>query len=126
MTVLEELIKEFEELKKTKLYENSFKSIDDCIFLLYTKKKHFEYLEFQEKQRIKQFHKKYNYKVWDIVVSKYINCGSYDYTILVVKEIVDHRYIKGDVILSNKYKVGEYDILWNRINFEKICGPINR
>jgi len=34
MTALQELIKEFEELKKTKLYESSFKAIDDCIFLV--------------------------------------------------------------------------------------------
>ena len=33
MTAVEELIKEFEQLKKTKLYQKSFKAIDDCIFL---------------------------------------------------------------------------------------------
>ena len=126
MTEYKLLINDIESLKKTKLYENSFKSIDDCIFLLYTKKERFEYLEYVEQQRIKQFHKKYNHKVGDIVVAKYINCGSYDYTILVVKEVVDHKNIKGDVIASNKYKVGPYDILWDRIKFEKICGPIKR
>lgn len=35
MTAIEELIKDFELLKKTKLYEHSFKSIDDCIVLAY-------------------------------------------------------------------------------------------
>lgn len=47
MTALQELIKNFEELKKTKLYENSFKSIDDCIFLtinlLEKEKRYLEY-----------------------------------------------------------------------------------
>lgn len=32
-TALEELIEEFEQLKKTKLYAESFKAIDDCIYL---------------------------------------------------------------------------------------------
>lgn len=36
-TAIEELIQEFEELKKTKLYKDSFKAIDDCIFLAYNK-----------------------------------------------------------------------------------------
>ena len=36
-TALQELISEFEELKKTKLYQTSFKAIDDCILLAYNK-----------------------------------------------------------------------------------------
>ncbi len=36
-TAIQELISEFEELKKTKLYETSFKAIDDCIALAYNK-----------------------------------------------------------------------------------------
>jgi len=36
-TALQELISEFEELKKTKLYQTSFKAIDDCILLAYHK-----------------------------------------------------------------------------------------
>lgn len=47
MTALQELITEFEQLKKTKLYVNSFKAIDDCIFLIYSKiKKEKEDLEY--------------------------------------------------------------------------------
>jgi hypothetical protein len=47
MTGLQELIIEFEELKKTKLYENSFKAIDDCIFLTINKlEKEKQYLEY--------------------------------------------------------------------------------
>lgn len=37
MTPIEQLISEMQELKKTKLYENSFKAIDDCIDLAYAK-----------------------------------------------------------------------------------------
>lgn len=33
MTSIKELIEEFEQLKETKLYKESFKAIDDCIFL---------------------------------------------------------------------------------------------
>jgi hypothetical protein len=44
MTAVEELIKEFEQLKLTKLYEKSFKSIDDCIYLAMNK------LELEQKQ----------------------------------------------------------------------------
>jgi hypothetical protein len=36
-TALEELIEEFEQLKKTKLYAESFKAIDDCIYLAIAK-----------------------------------------------------------------------------------------
>jgi hypothetical protein len=36
-TAIQELISEFQELKKTKLYEKSFKAIDDCINLAYAK-----------------------------------------------------------------------------------------
>lgn len=35
--VLEELIQEFEKLKKYKLYTGSFKAIEDCIALTYCK-----------------------------------------------------------------------------------------
>jgi hypothetical protein len=45
MTTIEKLIEEFEELKKTKLYASSFKSIDDCIFLA-------EYSKKEEKRQI--------------------------------------------------------------------------
>lgn len=38
MKELEELIKDFENLKKTKLYAKSFKAIDDCILLTEAKK----------------------------------------------------------------------------------------
>ena len=34
-TPMEILIEEMEQLKKTKLYEGSFKAIDDCIYLAY-------------------------------------------------------------------------------------------
>jgi hypothetical protein len=37
MEAIRELINEMEALKKTKLYENSFKAIDDCINLAYSK-----------------------------------------------------------------------------------------
>lgn len=37
MKEIKELINEMEALKKTKLYINSFKAIDDCIFLAYAK-----------------------------------------------------------------------------------------
>jgi hypothetical protein len=36
-TAIEQLISEFEELKKTKLYSTSFKGLDDCINLAYAK-----------------------------------------------------------------------------------------
>lgn len=36
-TAIQELISEFEELKRTKLYQTSFKAIDDCIALAYNK-----------------------------------------------------------------------------------------
>jgi len=36
-TAIQELISEMEELKKTKLYDTSFKAIDDCIALAYNK-----------------------------------------------------------------------------------------
>ena len=36
-TAVQELILEFQELKKTKLYETSFKAIDDCINLAIAK-----------------------------------------------------------------------------------------
>jgi hypothetical protein len=36
-TAIEQLISEFEELKKTKLYGTSFKGLDDCINLAYAK-----------------------------------------------------------------------------------------
>ena len=35
--ILEELIQDFEKLKKYKLYKGSFKAIDDCIALAYNK-----------------------------------------------------------------------------------------
>ena len=38
MKALDELINDFEDLKKTKLYEKSFKAIDDCILLTEAKK----------------------------------------------------------------------------------------
>ena len=37
MEAIRELINDMEALKKTKLYENSFKAIDDCIYLAYSK-----------------------------------------------------------------------------------------
>jgi hypothetical protein len=37
ITPIQELINEFELLKKTKLYQGSFKAIDDCIHLAYAK-----------------------------------------------------------------------------------------
>ena len=45
-TEFQRLIDDLEELKSTKLYENSFKAIDDCIHLLYSRKNYFEKLEF--------------------------------------------------------------------------------
>ena len=36
-TPMEILIEEMEQLKKTKLYEGSFKAIDDCIYLAIAK-----------------------------------------------------------------------------------------
>ena len=33
MTAIDYLIKDMQELKKTKLYASSFKCIDDCLFL---------------------------------------------------------------------------------------------
>ena len=40
MTAIDRLIKDMQELKKTKLYASSFKCIDDCLFLAeYYKKK---------------------------------------------------------------------------------------
>ena len=36
-TAIQELLQEFEQLKKTKLYEKSFKAIDDCILLALAK-----------------------------------------------------------------------------------------
>lgn len=37
MNPIEELIKEMQDLKKTKLYQESFKAIEDCIHLAYAK-----------------------------------------------------------------------------------------
>jgi hypothetical protein len=37
MTAVEQLIKEFQELKKTLLYPSSFKAVDECIDLCYAK-----------------------------------------------------------------------------------------
>jgi hypothetical protein len=37
MTAVKELIKEFQELKKTLLYPSSFKAVDECIDLCYAK-----------------------------------------------------------------------------------------
>jgi hypothetical protein len=45
MTEFQRLIDDLEGLKSTKLYENSFKVIDDCIHLLYSRKNYFEKLE---------------------------------------------------------------------------------
>jgi hypothetical protein len=45
MTEFQRLIDDLEGLKSTKLYENSFKAIDDCIHLLYLRKNYFEKLE---------------------------------------------------------------------------------
>lgn len=45
MSEFQRLIYDLEELKSTKLYENSFKAIDDCIHLLYSRKSYFEKLE---------------------------------------------------------------------------------
>ena len=50
-TAIQELIQEFEQLKKIKLYEKSFKAIDDCVFLALNK------LE-MEKENIIDAHKK--------------------------------------------------------------------
>ena len=36
-TAVEELIKEFQDLKKTLLYPSSFKAVDECIDLCYAK-----------------------------------------------------------------------------------------
>jgi hypothetical protein len=44
-TEFQRLIDDLEELKSTRLYENSFKAIDDCIYLLYSRKNYFESLE---------------------------------------------------------------------------------
>ena len=46
MTAVEELIKEMEQLKDTKLCQGSCKAIQDCIHLAYAK------LELEEEQRI--------------------------------------------------------------------------
>ena len=48
-TVLVELIKDIQELKKTLLYPSSFKAIDDCIDLCYSK------LELEKEQIIDAF-----------------------------------------------------------------------
>ena len=46
MTAIDQLIKDMQELKKTKLYASSFKAIDDCIFLAnYHKKTEIRQLE---------------------------------------------------------------------------------
>lgn len=57
-TALEELIEEFEQLKKTKLYAESFKAIDDCIYLAIAK------LE-REKEMITEVYKKSKQEVLD-------------------------------------------------------------
>ena len=49
-TEFQRLIDDLEELKSTKLYENSFKAIDDCIHLLYSRKNYFESLEQTSKE----------------------------------------------------------------------------
>lgn len=55
LTAIQELISEMEELKKTKLYDISFKAIDDCIALAYNKL-------IMEKEKIKDaWHKGYDY-----------------------------------------------------------------
>jgi trans-2-enoyl-CoA reductase len=46
MGAVEELIKEMQQLKDTKLYQGSFKAIDDCIHLAYAK------LELEKEQMI--------------------------------------------------------------------------
>jgi hypothetical protein len=48
-TAIEQLISEFEELKKTKLYYINFKAFDDCINLAYAK------LELEKQQITKAF-----------------------------------------------------------------------
>lgn len=48
-TAVEELIKEIEELKKTLLYQSSFKAVDNCIDLAYCK------LEMEKKQIINAY-----------------------------------------------------------------------
>jgi hypothetical protein len=48
-TAIEQLISEFEELKKTKLYGTSFKALEDCINLSYAK------LELEKQQITKGF-----------------------------------------------------------------------
>lgn len=49
-TEFQRLIDDLEELKSTKLYENSFKAIDECIHLLYSRKNYFESLEQASKE----------------------------------------------------------------------------
>ena len=44
MTVIDRLIKDMQELKKTKVYASSFKAIDDCLFLA----------EYYKKEELKQ------------------------------------------------------------------------
>lgn len=55
-TAIQELIQEFNELKKTKLYEKSFKAIDDCIFLALAK------LPKEEEQIIDAFNNNFEFK----------------------------------------------------------------
>lgn len=52
MTAVEELIKEMQQLKDTKLYQGSFKAIDDCIHLAYAKLE----LEKEQKNSKKCYH----------------------------------------------------------------------
>lgn len=49
MTAIDRLIKDMQELKKTKLYASSFKCIDDCLFLA----------EYYKKEELKQLEEEY-------------------------------------------------------------------
>jgi hypothetical protein len=57
-TAIQELIEEMEKLKQTKLYENSFKAIDDCIYLALSR------LEMEKEQIVDAYYegKHYGFK----------------------------------------------------------------
>ena len=123
-TEFQRLIDDLEGLKSTKLYENSFKSINDCIHLLYSRKNYFEKLENLSTNKDESVKVVLSYVLTDKTgvkakTSNFIGL-SFDRfpTINDIKDLIKREFnIEDDeqirISSFSKLSKEEYDILWS-------------
>jgi hypothetical protein len=124
MTEFQRLIDDLEELKSTKLYTNSFKAIDDCIHLLYSRKNYFEELERISTNKDKSIYVVVSYVLTDKtgVKAKTFNFIGLSFdsfpTINDIKDSIKNEFnIEDDepirISSFSKLSKEEYNILWS-------------